>query len=103
MARGLFLIFCGALLGCLMEHRESPVLSSAIFGYFRFLSIYVLYVSGTVYILLGLCCARSLKQRELTMIRKKKQAVLQASQLKEQKDEIEALLRETESHLMNNV
>ena len=101
IGRGLFLVFNGALIGCLEEYRLSPVLNSPLFVSAKNAVSVLLYVCGTLYMVLGALCFRSLKMRELTAIRKRKQAVMQASQLKEHKVEIELLLRETEHRLQD--
>ena len=99
VGRGLFLVFNAALIGCLEEYRFSPVMNSDLFLTCKTAVNIMLYCCGLLYIVLGLLCIRSLKMRELTTIRKKKQAAMQASQLKLHKDEIENLLRETENRL----
>ena len=107
VGRGLYIIFCGALLNCLDEYHlvtspegsNHPRFHSDIFETLRSIITLMLYTCGLLYSSLGLLCIKSLKMRELTIIRKKKQAVIQATKLKEHKYEIEKLLQETESRL----
>jgi hypothetical protein len=103
VCRGLFLVFVGALCTTLEEYRNAPVFNHHLFTTCRLTISYLLYGCGLTYIILGMLCIRSLKQRELTMIRKRKQAAIQAKHLNEQKSEIEQLLRETESRLQGTV
>ena len=58
-------------------------------------------ISGVLYFSMGMLCFRELKIRELTQIRRKKQVALQAEQLSAHKNEIEILLKETESKMQN--
>lgn len=103
IGRGFFLVFNAALIGCLEEYRLSPILNSDLFINSKHAVSVMLYVCGGMYCVLGMLCIRALKVRELTNLRKKKQAAMHASQLKEHKSEIEALLRETESRLQNPI
>ena len=58
-------------------------------------------ISGVLYFSMGLLCFRELKIRELTQIRRKKQVALQAEQLSAHKNEIEILLKETETKMQH--
>ena len=116
VGRGLFILFCGAVVHCLDEFQSQKLANNNSNGDVEgevvdaiannqliqtlrsFISL-MLYSCGLLYIILGLLCIKSLKMRELTIIRRKKQAAIQTTKLKEHKNEIEKLLKETESRL----
>ena len=112
VGRGLFILFCGALVHCLDELQSEKsasdgntvdlsdvIANNQLMQTLRSCISVLLFSCGVLYITLGLLCIKSLKMRELTIIRRKKQAAIQATKLKEHKSEIEKLLRETESRL----
>ena len=92
VGRGLFLVLCG----CIMIVLDDDSLSTI-----HTLVAGSLCISGVLYFSMGMLCFRELKIRELTQIRRKKQVALQAEQLSAHKNEIEILLKETETKMQN--
>jgi hypothetical protein len=60
---------------------------------------YLLLVLGSLYVLGGLACLSRVKERHLNKIRKRDEALVQREELESRKQEIELLLKDTESQL----
>ena len=111
LGRGLFLLFCAALvktLGCPSQltatgstglHPAFGPASVRLLDGIQSLCFFLLNSLGLLYLTMGVLCIRSIKLREMNQIKKKKQALLQAQRLNEHKTEIENLLKETESKM----
>ena len=97
IGRGLFLVLCGSIMIVLEGESEMSSMVASLLT----MVAGSLCISGVLYFSMGLLCFRELKIRELTQIRRKKQVALQAEQLSAHKNEIEILLKETETKMQH--
>ena len=97
IGRGLFLVLCGSIMIVLEGESEMSSMVESLLT----MVAGSLCISGVLYFSMGLLCFRELKIRELTQIRRKKQVALQAEQLSAHKNEIEILLKETETKMQH--
>ena len=97
IGRGLFLVLCGSIMIVLEGESEMSSMVASLLT----MVAGSLCISGVLYFSMGLLCVRELKIRELTQIRRKKQVALQAEQLSAHKNEIEILLKETETKMQH--
>jgi hypothetical protein len=98
VGRGIFLIFCGCI-----QNISLPTTIECIFETIAVDISLIMMLLGAVYALLGCLCFRYLQERDLNRIKKKKQTILQAQQLSQHKEEVEAMLRRTERQAQSSV
>jgi len=100
--RGLVQIFVGVLLlnfDNILAGLASSELESHLSTLFRGFTGHFLISIGVCYVLCGVACLHRIKQEQLSRLRKKEQMQKEKHELETRKQEIEMLLRDTESQL----
>lgn len=103
IGRGFTNILCGVLI-LVFEDTVSSTDGEAEGGaartwLLRTVSGHFLTAMGIIYVVGGVLCLKRIKERHLSKIRKRDQALVQKQELETRKHEIEMLLRDTESQL----
>jgi hypothetical protein len=98
IGRGLFNIFCGILILVFEDSTGAPPTEGSTWIVMTIGGNALVFMGG-IYVLGGLACLNRLKDRHMSKLRKRDQALVQKHELESKKHEIEMLLRDTESQL----
>lgn len=101
VSRGLFLFFLASMQIIIYDTSLYNGCQNSVIDKSQLVTSGAIMLLGALYFALGLCCFNQLRQRQLTQIRKRKQAQMQAQSLSAHKNEIEKLLQETERKMQN--
>ena len=99
IGRGLNNILCGILVLVFDDTTAASSEEGERTRLFRSVTGHFLLVMGIIYVVAGALCLNRVRDRHLSKLKKRDQALVQRQELESKKQEIELLLRETESQL----